>query len=215
MKRLPLVCVLIPTYNRPWVLRQVIENLRKHLLYDGRIKFYIGFDGDKKHAKMFSGDSDIIAVPGPNNGLGANLNRLINEAPSNYLLQLDDDHLLTCPLDLSRHVRKLKRDKLAGWIRLMGVGYHDYIAVLDEDYWRVLWQSPETYIASNRPHLKHGRFHKHFGLYPEGASLAETETGFCQRCKDIGRGPDVLVPLDTATESGWKHIGESWQLKGF
>jgi glycosyltransferase involved in cell wall biosynthesis len=213
-KKWPTISVIIPTYNRPFVLRRVIDGLKKNLMYKGNIHYYIGVDGKIKHGKMFSGDGDITIIPGPNNGLGANLNRLIKNA-GKYLLQLDDDHLLRQRLDLTPHVRKLKRDESAGWIRLMGVGYHDYIAALEENYWRVWWQSPELYIPSNRPHLKHRRFHKHFGLYPKSVLLGETEEIFCQRCKEKKGGPDVLIPLDVMTESSWSHIGESWQIKGY
>jgi glycosyltransferase involved in cell wall biosynthesis len=163
---------------------------------------------------MLAGQRDITVIPGPNRGLGANLNRLIASTPDDYLFQLDDDHLLLGRLELNRHVIKLRDDQTAGWIRLMGIGYHDYIARLEENYWRIYWQSPEKYIPSNRPHLKHRRFHDHFGLYPEDVSLAETEDGFCDQCKARKGGPAVLVPLDVLTESGWDHVGESWQLKG-
>jgi len=209
----PEISVIIPTYNRPWVLRQTIDGLKKHLVYKGKVRYIVGIDGDIGHGKMFSGDGDIELAPGPNRGLGANLNQLISHA-GKYMLQMDDDHLLTQRLDLTPHVRKLKRDKTVGWIRLMGVGYHDYIAALEENYWRVWWQSPELYIPSNRPHLKHRRFHDRFGLYPEDVTLGETEEGFCRQCKDKKSGPSVLIPLDVLTESAWRHIGESWQLKG-
>ena len=210
----PHISIIIPTYNRPWIVKRIVQGLKRNLRYSGPTHFWIGADGDLSVGKMFAGQYDITVIPGPNNGLGANLNRLIQSTPDDYLFQLDDDHLLLKPLELNRHVIKLRDDETAGWIRLMGVGYHDYIARLEENYWRVYWQSPETYIPSNRPHLKHRRFHDHFGLYPEGVNLAETEDGFCQQCKDKKGGPSVLVPLDVSTESGWDHVGESWQLEG-
>jgi glycosyltransferase involved in cell wall biosynthesis len=210
----PPVSVIIPTYNRPWILKQTIQGLKRNLSYSGAVHFWIGADGDPSVGKMFAGHHDITVIRGPNRGLGANLNRLINSTPDNYLFQLDDDHLLLKPLSLDRHAIKLRDDETTGWIRLMGVAYHDYIARLEESYWRIYWQSPELYIPSNRPHLKHRRFHDHFGLYQEGLKLGETEEAFCQQCKDKKSGPSVLVPLDVLTESGWDHIGESWQLEG-
>lgn len=209
----PNISVIIPTYNRPWELKKTIQALKDNLKYNGKIRYFIGDDGDKA-GKMFGGQSSIHHLAGPHNGLGANLNRLISYTQDDYLFQLDDDHLLIKPLDLNRHVIKLKDDETSGWIRLMGISHHDYIAALEEGYWRIWWQSPDLYISSNRPHLKHRRFHDHFSLYPEGVSLGETEEGFCKQCKDKKYGPSVLIPLDVSTETGWDHIGKSWQLEG-
>jgi glycosyltransferase involved in cell wall biosynthesis len=210
----PPLSVIIPTYNRPWEVKRVIQGLKQNLRYSGKIRYWIGADGNTGAGKMFSGQHDITTLPGPNNGLGANLNRLIATTPDDYLFQLDDDHLLLKTINLDDHIAKLRDDETAGWVRLMGIGYHDYIANLEENYWRIWWQSPELYIPSNRPHLKHRRFHNHFGLYPEGLKLGETEEEFCKQCKAKKYGPAVLVPLDVLTEGGWDHIGESWQLKG-
>jgi len=216
----PPISVIIPTYDRPWLLKKTLESLQENLVYRGLIKYYLGFDGENGTGKMFSGNRDIIAIPGPNNGLGANLNRLIHAAESDLLFQLDDDHALCEPLRLDWHVMKLLEDETSGWIRFMGVAYHDYYGLLDGEYWRVLWKSPDLYIPSNRPHLKHRRFHDYFGLYEEGITLAETEEEFCKRCKIKATErravtpPDVLIPLDNISERGWNHSGKSWQIKG-
>ena len=207
----PSVSVLIPTYNRPWILRETISLLQKNLKYSGQITYYIGIDGDLSIGKMFAGHSDIVSIPGPNNGLGANINRLINSTKDDYLFQMDDDHHLLDELDLDPHIRQLEFDSNAGWIRLMGVAYHDYIAKLKGDYWYIYWESPELYITSNRPHLKHRRFHDYYGLYPEGVKLGESEVGFCEQCKTKAGSIKVLVPVN---EIKWNHVGDSWQLKG-
>lgn len=210
----PDIDILIPTHERPFILKKAIECLDKNLVYNGGLKYLVGFDGDKSAAKMFSGDSRITTIDGPDSGLGANLNQLIRLSTGDFLLQMDDDHLLVGEIDLNKHVLKLERDPSVGWIKLMGIGHHDYIACLEGEYWRIWWKSPELYIPSNRPHLKHRRFHDHFGLYPEGVNLADTEIGFCRQCKKIGSGPSVLVPIGVDTEGAWEHIGESWQLRG-
>jgi len=203
---------LIPTYNRPWILKKAIELLKKNLRYSGQIIYYLGVDGDLSTGKMFAGHSDIVCVPGPNNGLGANLNRLIDTAKSDYLFQLDDDHHLLELIDLDRHIKELEWNDDAGWIKLMGCAYHNYKATLKGEYWYISWKSPELYIPSNRPHLKHRRFHDYFGLYPEGVSLGESEEGFCNQCKDkAGKKYKVLIPLNGPK---WDHVGDSWQLKG-
>lgn len=208
----PQLNVIIPTYNRPWIVKKTIELLRANLRYSGEVVYYLGVDGDRSTCKMFAGHADIVCTPGPNNGLGANLNRLIEGADSDYLFQLDDDHHLLEPLNLDRHIRELEWNKKVGWIRLMGMAYHDYCAKLVGEYWHIYWQSPELYIPSNRPHLKHRRFHDYYGLYQEGLSLGETEESFCKQCKDHdGHSIKVAVPLNDVK---WDHVGESWQLKG-
>jgi hypothetical protein len=160
-------------------------------------------------------------------GLGANLNMLLGKAcafKTDLVIQMDDDHILLKELDITPHVRKLLEDETAGAIRLMHVAGHKYRANLDGSYWRIDWESPEVYIASNRPHLKHvSRFHGIYGYYPEGLRLGLTEESFCHTCIDLHRqrtergmtSPDVLIPLDVQTESGWDHIGHSWQMEGF
>jgi len=160
----------------------------------------------------------------PRKGLGANLNWLLQNCGTDYVIQMDDDHILLKELDITPHVRKLMEDETAGVVRLMHVAGHRYRANLEGSYWRIDWESPEVYIASNRPHLKHvSRFHGVYGYYPEGLKLGLTEESFCHTCIDLHRqraergmtSPDVLIPLDVQTESGWDHIGHSWQMEGF
>lgn len=208
------ISVLIPTYNRAQILRGTISLLQKNLHYSGKITYYIGIDGNAGTGKMLAGHSDIVSIIGPNNGLGANLNRLVQSTKDDLLFQLDDDHHLLTPIDLDAHVRQLEFDNNAGWIRLMGVAYHNYIAKLKGDYWYIYWESPELYIPSNRPHLKHRRFHDHYGLYPEGVKLGESEEGFCEQCKEKAKEDGKIKVLVPVNDIKWNHVGDSWQLKG-
>jgi hypothetical protein len=100
----------------------------------------------------------------------------------------------------------------------MHIGGHHYCACLENHFWRILWESYELYITSNRPHLKRRRFHEFFGYYPENLSLGMTEETFCHHCHEVARDRpnplNVYIPLDLPTESGWQHVGQSWQEKG-
>jgi len=210
------VAVLIPTYDRPEILERAMHELRRNVT-GARPAFFVGND----HEKPVSFEcEDVTVFNKPSGSLGANLNRLIQAATKagfEILIQMDDDHILKGPLDLSCHINKLMEDATAGWIRLMGVGAHKLTADLDETYWRVRWDSDELYITSNRPHIKHVRFHEHFGLYHEARKLGHTEESFCHQCKNIGKesgGPNVLIPL-TYDDGLWAHVGHSWQLEGF
>lgn len=211
----PTLAVIIPTYNRPDILRDCIQALISNLIYSGHIQFYIGNDGEQSLGEY---PKQVTIIEGASGSLGTNLNRLINAAKADVMLQLDDDHILLEPLNLDPHVKHLSDHNAAGWIRLMDVAEHKLHAYLIGSYWYVVWDSDELYIPSNRPHLKHRRFHNQYGLYFEGYTLGATEETFCHKCIDKGRANDrlsrVLVPLNEHTESMWDHIGQSWQLKG-
>ena len=213
--------------------------LQENLRYEGKVRILVGDDSDNDDLAYCSakdqsfiedaaGSHEVFAWHNSpeRKGLGANLNVLLATAQveTEYVIQMDDDHWLLKPLDITPHVRKLVEDDTAGCIRLMHVAGHKYRANLDGSYWRIDWESPEVYIASNRPHLKHiGRFHGAYGLYQEGLKLGLTEESFCHVCIDKHRqraamgmvSPDVLIPLDVATESSWDHVGHSWQMEGF
>lgn len=231
------IACLIPTYNRPDILPMTIKLLDENLGYPGRIVYFVGNDGDIDVAPVLvetlSEDIrerlQIICGPRRENGsggLGDNLNKLLRVTANyhiDYLLQMDDDHWLIKPIDLVPHVIQLMDDG-AGWIRLMGIGSHHYTATLEGNYWYVHWDSEgpySLYIPSNRPHLKHRRFHDFYGYYPEGMKLGETEESFCHQCRRAWRTatendnpPSVLVPLNNNSESAWMHVGVSWQSKG-
>lgn len=226
----PGVSVLIPTYNRTQIVADTVAQLAQLLQYPGQITYWLGVDNTEESAAQVQAfvekhaNVQVNAIDGPrrrgyrNGYLGANLNKLIKTSlPDDILMQMDDDHRLLRCLDLRPHVEKLVTDETAGWIRLMGVGFHNYCGCLEGRYWRVSWTSGELYIPSNRPHIKHRRFHAFYGMYPEGLRLGETEERFCHQCKDKANktpGPDVLVPLDVMTESSWDHVGHSFQLQG-
>lgn len=214
----PSICFIIPTFNREEILNRCIEGLLNNIRYSGTFSILVGNDGDP----LLSPEAlyKTTVVEGPKRGYGANVNSLLRRAfnSGHYLFfQMDDDHILTKPLNLDFHAITLETDSTAGCIRLMGIAGHRYEARLEQMYWRLKWDAPELYMASNRPHLKHKRFHDSYGMYPENLKLGQTEEHFCHMCIDIARyrgGPDILVPLDTITESSWEHIGESWQAKG-
>lgn len=229
--------IIIPTYMRRDIVTYCVSSLYNNLVYPGDINVIVGVDGDDGTLEAMldlrlalstdnpnHGKFDIAVLQGPRlqkkavAGLGANINQCIAYSHDELFMQMDDDHILTGRLDISPHVYKLLTDPAAGWIRLMGISYHKYIGYLEGEYWRVDWKSPEVYITSDRPHLKHLRFIKHFGLYPVGLSLEGTEEGYCHMCKDRAalNAPgksNVLVPLQY-DERVWQHVGESWQKQG-
>jgi glycosyltransferase involved in cell wall biosynthesis len=232
----PIITVLLPTYNRKEILHGTIDRLRANLIYDGKVAFIIGNDGESLDGEDYGEDAYIIQ--GPKKGLGANLNELIrysygiysrynrplrSQMMTHLIMPMDDDHWLNASLDLNRHVAAMRKNKYMGWIRLMQCAGHDFTATQEDYYWKVSWHSQGLYITSNRPSLRHPQFHNYFGLYQENKTLGQTEEHFCHSCKDAGRKyisdgvqvPHVYIPMDSATEFGWDHVGESWQKAGF
>lgn len=219
---LPSIAVIIPTFNRAIIVTRAVKALKDNLNYGGDIHYYVSVDGEDDTERLLEATfgTEVYVTQGPHTGLGGNLNFLIRGVPESFLFQMDDDHILKAPINLTPHVTEMLTYSEAAWVRLMGIGSHNYDARLRHQYWYVSWTSPELYIPSNRPHLKHKRFHEAYGLYTEGVTLAQTEERFCHQCRDIASGmiidpPQVLVPLNSNSETAWDHVGESWQGKGY
>ncbi len=240
------ITVIIPTYNRPDILAETLSGLRRYLrygmTYPEEIKILVSDDSDNRadlHKNLEYGDffpgTRIIA--GPSKGLGANLNFLHSEVDTDIVLQMDDDHVLSRPLEITQYVKDLREGRQSiGWIRLMFgeevdvsniMTYYKFSAKLQGRYWFPAAQVDELYIPSNRPHLKRVDFHSpdNYGPYNETVKLGETETDFCHRYadrhhemwKEYGdgtrhRGPIyVAIPMCAPPFGTWKHVGVSWQ----
>jgi glycosyltransferase involved in cell wall biosynthesis len=222
MDNWPALSVLVVTYNRKNILAEVLRALREHVYYVGPIFWVVADDGsDDGTVEMLKERfPDTLLVQSNRVGLGANANAGLREAAyrSPIILQLQDDMKLLTTLDLHPHVQKLIDDETCGYIRLWGVGGHRYTANLEGNHWRIHWNSEELYIPSDRPHLKHRRFHEFFGMYPEGHKTADTEDAWAHQCKDRaglnGVQLDVFVP-QMETEKSWEHIGwhDRWRDK--
>ncbi len=229
------ITVVIPTYNRPEILAQTVNRLYSFLKFDGELRILIGDDGDEKTVPANVVDHEnyqVTILPGPRRGLGANLNMLLKEVRTNIVLQMDDDHWLTQPLDINDYSRDLLNDAMnVGWIRLF-LGerrdvynlktYYKFSVANYGPYWFISTESPELYIASNRPHIKHINFHKkHYGWYLEDRPLGKTEEAWCHSYKGIrnatkrwSRIPWVVIPMFGLSLNHWQHVGESWQKEG-
>ena len=227
------ITVIIPTYNRPEILEETIINLRKHLWFTGRVYILVGYDGDKPiftDSNSIGKYGDIAVLPGPKQGLGANLNMLLKAAETDVVLQMDDDHWLVEPLDITHYYDDLVRPGSSnGWIRLFlgeekdfygnQVGYYKFDASNLGPYWYLKPRIRELYIPSNRPHLKRVDFHDMYGMYIEELKLGNTEEAFCHQFENkfMELGPDkqwVTIPMFGLQYNQWQHVGDSWQKEG-
>jgi glycosyltransferase involved in cell wall biosynthesis len=212
------IALLITTYNRADTLAENLHRVGKYIKYDGKIEIVIADDGSNDHTElMLSQNYAVHFVQTDRKGLGANTNNGLRKAFSlaDTVIQFQDDVWIDAPLDLTPHVERLKQSD-AGWIRLGRIANHNLHAELNGEYWRVNWHSPEIYIASDQPHLKHKRFHDMAGYYPEGMKIGDTENAWCGWTREIGiKGelPSVLIPVDVPNGI-WRHVGASWQSEG-
>ena len=218
---------MIPTFNRPQILKRTVTLLKGNLRYSGPLRIWIGCDGSDLPPETLS-DIDSVSLLSPGSGsLGANLNRLHDAARSagiDFYFALDDDHWLMNPLRLDEHVTRLQNDTSAGWIHLLmdAVGDEDndgyaFSARLDGKYWRVDYAGADQWPCSFRAHLSHRRFHDAVGAFPAGLPTGKTEWEFNQRALRMGRAgqlPAVLVPVCAYGFDYWAHVGKSWNRRG-
>lgn len=240
------ITVIIPTYNRTQILYETLNGLRTYIRYglESESKVHILVSDDStdqdqlyRNLELSEHFSHTRVIAGPGRGLGANLNFLLSEVDTDIVLQMDDDHVLSRPLDITQYVKDLRSGiQSIGWIRLMFgeevdvsnlTTYYKFSAKLQGRYWFVAAAVDELYVASNRPHLKLVDFHSpdNYGPYNEGVRLGETETSFCHQYqerhmemwKELGlgvrqRGPSyVVIPFCAPPFGTWKHVGVSWQ----
>jgi len=240
---LPDVTVIIPTFNRTKILVENVANIMLNLRGCNK-KVLIGDDGSNVRDTINTlldynfpvGKGKPIEVfTGPHRGLGANLNMLIERAETEVIMQLDDDHILAKLLDVGQYVNDLIANEWRiGWIRLM-LGeesdvanpetYYHFEAMNWGRYWYLKADGRELYLASNRPHLKRKDFHtKYYGFYELGMTLGEVEESFCHQYKNVWKRdsgnksialPSVVIPVVAPPFGTWKHVGDSWQKKGF
>jgi glycosyltransferase involved in cell wall biosynthesis len=211
----PSLAILVITYNRVEILRETLLRLERHLDYAGQRRVFVADDGsdDGTQAMVLEEFPDAVLVSSDRRGLGSNANAGLRHAWSfsDYVYQSQDDLHLLHHFDLHPHIEQLRDDPTCGFVRLWGVGGHRYKGNLEGNHWRIHWDSDELYIPSDRPHVKHRRFHEHFGLYPEGLKTAHTEEAFCHQCKGRagleGRQLDVFVPHAVDIEKNFEHAG--------
>jgi len=233
------ITIIVVTYNRPREIRETITALNTHLKYTvGDLHWMIADDASPNNygneaidwVKTNISNHASLSLMAQNGGWGRNVNRAIEQCHSPLYLLIEDDYVLTHPINLDPHALILMREPSTGIIRLDGILGHRIIAELREfdlhnhqdgrglvgkySYWHPLQESPELWIYSNRPHLTHRkRWHEFYGMYEEGLKLGDTESNMAWRYKDAmieANAPQIIVP--TALTLGYfDHIGVTYQ----
>ena len=187
---LPKISVVFLTYNRAHTLVAAYETFLAHSDYPrDRLELILSDDGsDARNRRIIDClDFDRRLMAKANAGLGASCNKGVAAASGDFILQLQDDWILTGRNDyLRRAVETLHSMPDVGMIlfrdrpdlpiverRQVGGLCVDILADrLDADG-SISRVADGAY--SDNPHLKRGDFHKIVGPYAEGVSMAKME----------------------------------------
>ncbi len=235
----PEVTILICTYNRLSEIQQTMAALRANLFYpQDKLRWIVCDDCSpatylkalKKNPHFKGVDFRVTPV---NSGWGVNVNNGLGAVETAYIFFIEDDYVLTRPLDLRIGVAVMEKKQM-GMLRYRGTaGHHLVYHGLQADIQETLPAyregrgvpgitqvllldsgSPDLYIYSHGPHLKHRRFHEFYGMYPTGLKLGETEESYAHIVKNKMKEPGAptigILPEWFFQE--FDHIGKSYQM---
>jgi glycosyltransferase involved in cell wall biosynthesis len=238
---LPIVSILIVTYDRPEEIRRTIRALKEHVKYPAdKLRYHLA-DDSSPGTYIYDIQQDfkelkITATVTHRKGFGANVNKGLIYCwnTSDFVLFNEDDRPPNKPYDIEKAVALLsstrdcgrpegaqKREEI-GMVRLGGIASHWMTLQSREtetfmgklNYLHILKRSPFLNCYSNQPFIAHRRFFDYYGLYPENISLAETETAYAMRFKHKKGGPWICI-LTNGIDTAQDHIGISRQNTEF
>ena len=225
----PAVTILIVTYNRLKEVCQVIEALRQNVHYPGELRWHLADDCTPRKSYIADiqrafPDVEFTSTVVPEvAGWGVNCNTGLRAVTTPYVFQCEDDQVAKRTIDLECGVFIMEQRPDVGLVRYDGLAGHHLVLLLDEtpivkgrrEHFllvdrRLSLKRKELYGYSNRPHLKHRRFHEVLGLYPRGVKLGATEELFASRVMTHIGGPEI-VALSDGISRAFQHVGKSWQ----
>lgn len=245
MFEFPEITVLICTYNRIAEFGKTLAALRKNLQYPlEKIRWLVCDDHSpgtyaqslEVHAawgQIRPANRKVVVTP-RNSGWGANVNNGLRQCETELVFFVEDDYVLTRPLDLRAGVGMFMVKPEFGMLRFRGTaGDHIVMHQLEADiseyhptyqdgigmpgkvsYLLLDSGSPSLYLYSHGAHLKRKSFHEFYGYYPEGLKLGATEESYAHIVKDRMRS-DPYAPVIAIqpmwTLMHWDHIGRSYQ----
>lgn len=245
MKKLPEITILVCTYDRQEDITRTVEALQDLVYYPrDLIQLIIADDSSPKgviatlkRRKAFKFWNTAFVVTAQNSGWGANVNNAQAKVKTKYTFFIEDDYVLTTPLDLEVGVALMEEKRNIGMLRYRGTAgdkgiiYHQREADISQwcpDYQdgvglpgRLTWLalgggSPSLYLYSHGAHLKRGTFHNFYGPYPEGKKLGATEESYAHTVKDKMRADPnhapIIAILPKWIPQQFDHIGQSRQL---
>ncbi len=219
----PVVAVCIITYDRLREIKMTISALCSHLHYVGEIKWHLADDSTPGNylgtIRNEFPTLNFTYTKTDRKGWGTNVNTALGYLDKYpYVFLIEDDYVCQRDLDLTAGVALMEANDKIGAVRYDGIAAHSLTLHLEEvetrigrfSYLRIDKDSPHLNVYSNRPHLRHRRFHECYGFYPEGKTLGVTETEFAHRVKDKKHCCDVAVLWD-GIPTAFDHVGASRQ----
>src|SRR4051812_22289758 len=102
------ITVILQTYRRTEYALRTIAAARTHLHYGGELRWYVADDGSPmEHVFAVMNAADTFDGHTERRGYGANANAAWDAAQSALTFWLEDDFMLTEPLDLTPHAYTL------------------------------------------------------------------------------------------------------------
>ncbi len=208
------ITVILQTYKRTEYAVQTIGAAREFLHYGGELRWYVADDGSPiEHVWKVWGELSDIGVAGHTmrRGYGGNANAAWDAAQSALTFWLEDDFMLTKPLDLTPHAYVLMDNPVVGMVRL---GYieeklrepvRDFTGRLYHTLPRY-WPDTSFYAFTGHPSLRHKRYREVYGDYPEGLPPGETELAYAYQYRK-GDGPLIVWPEGYPAHGFFRHIG--------
>ena len=245
-KELPRATILVCTYNRLKLLEETLERLSSFIYYPPELLTWIICDDSSPdgYAEKVAALPIVVELGAKvvstdkNGGWAKNVNNGLAQVTDDYVYFTEDDYFATAPIRLDAMVALMETKPDIGLVRVRGIaGTHivahlfeadikDYIPDWQDGvgligkiaYFQLDSGSPTPYVYSNGPHVKHRRFHEHYGVYPEGLLLGETEEAYAHTVKDKmhaspdGAGAPAVVILPQDVYMYFDHVGDSYQL---
>jgi hypothetical protein len=127
-----------------------------------------------------------------------------------YYLQLQDDFVLTHPMDLEPSVKLLSERNDIGMVRLGRLNPFMSGTIFEgvNRYWWLLDRKSDTYVYTENPHLCHRRFTESYGKMREDLRMGYAELDMCSRFNNSS-GPGIVWPAWLSTSDMFQHIGDS------
>jgi len=212
---LPLVAVVMPTFQRTDYAVRCLQALGSLLAYSGEIGYYIADAGshsahvakvvEAAEGMRLLGWHTATASPGHN----WNMATQAALAHSDILMWVEEDFELKRPLDITPYVELLLACRNVGMVRLglLAINLTTTSVGHDGRHYLRMHRSMQ-YAFSGHPHLKTRGFIETYGPYNEVTNPGDTEIDYDTKFRSVAEGPDIWWPVDLGGWGVFGHIGE-------